>query len=422
MEHYAPVGTGSDFTLTESGLSIYGALEPYKPLVNIYEGFHYAKATTHEGVLNFLSGADVAEGDDTTPRTTLEHYIGNELGMRTLALGAVAHREWGLDANAKAMWDGEAVVPQKNPLVAYDEVFSGLQPTAPEATADSELRDALLTLTEEDITALSTEVSAFSSEQSKLQTHLESIQALRDGGGGEISCTEAPALDAVEAVRTASQGQGDAWFLKEENFPTILAAQLQLAAAAMVCNARPVTAIQSLYTTAELSFGFIDPIASEGHHNGLSHDFSGFSSGEPNMNLREGFATAQKWFIDQLVSQALSRLDVPDPADPDHTVLENSIVLICSEIGDGALHANGTVDLNSSDYLRPYHSYLPLFTVGGGGGSLITGQRLNYHDLEADPGASDRPATELWLTLAKAMGVQTNEFGGSTQIVKEALV
>lgn len=419
-EHFHPTGMGTDFTLADSGVSILGPLEPYKSLINVYEGFNYPGASTHEGIVKFLSGVTVENNDDTTPRTSIEHFIGNELGTSTLALGAVPHRPFGQDFDGKLMWDGQAVVPQKNPLLAYDQVFGGLSsnpnPGGEDPSAD--LHRALLELTEGEIAALQSELQGLTREQNKLQTHLEAIQALKSGGGSVISCTEAPVLAAVEAVRSAAAGQGDEWFLDEKNFPMILAAQLELASAALVCNARPVVGVQPLYANAEVDFGFMG--SSGAHHSVLSHTSPQVSNGVANMTVREPFAKAQRWFVEKLVEHVIEPLDVPDPADPEHTVLENTIVLLASEIGEGAWHTSATTEVLAG--APPgVMSYMPIVTIGGGGGGLKTGQRLNYHNASAPEANRDRPAAELWLTLARAMGSSTMSFGNATKTVEEAL-
>src|SRR5688572_2666451 len=145
-EHFNPVGEGTNFTLAESGVSILGPLEPYKALTNIYDGFMYQGAETHQGIVKFLSGTAVSNSDDTTSRTTIEHFIGNEMGTGTLALGAVPHRVWGQDFDAKLLWDGQAVAPQTSPLVAYDSVFGGLgtNPDVPDTFVQDELQTKFL--------------------------------------------------------------------------------------------------------------------------------------------------------------------------------------------------------------------------------------------------------------------------------------
>jgi hypothetical protein len=119
-EHFNPVVNPSDptdFSLTESGVSILGPLEPYKSLVNVLQGFEYPAASTHEGILTVLSNF-ASSNDESTPRTSFEHAIANGLGARPIILGAVPHREWGIDKDGKLMWDGQAVAPEKNPFAA----------------------------------------------------------------------------------------------------------------------------------------------------------------------------------------------------------------------------------------------------------------------------------------------------------------
>lgn len=413
-EHFNPQGTGSTFSLAESGESILGPLEPYKQLVNVYQGFQYPGASTHEGIVKFLSNHKGANNDDTASRTSIEHYIANELGYQALALGAVAHRPFGQDFDAKLFWDGQPVVPEKNPLKAYDEVFAGLGAGAPETSTNDDLYQSLLSLTEAEIVALQGEVKSLTKEHTKLQTHLESIQSLKTTGGGAISCTSAPVLDAVESLREAAAGQSDEWFLKEENFPAILAAQLEIAAASLLCNARPVVGIQPLYANCEIDFGFMGSAGA--HHSVLSHTGPQIGAGTANMEARAPFAKAQRWFIEQLVTHVIEKLDVDDPADPGRTVLENTTILFASEIGEGAWHLSASDEIMTGPPPGML-SYMPIVTIGGGGGALKTGQVLNYFTTKGN----DREAGELWLTLAKAMGVNTSEFGGATSVVTEAL-
>ncbi|HYQ16520.1 MAG TPA: hypothetical protein VEQ58_12205, partial [Polyangiaceae bacterium] len=57
--------------------------------------------------------------------------------------------------------------------------------------------------------------------------------------------------------------------------------------------------------------------------------------------------------------------------------------------------------------------YIPLITIGGGGGALKTGRIVRN--------AVDRPATDLYLTLARAMGAPLMSFGNSTGVIDEVL-
>ncbi len=426
-EHFRPlVNADGSFTLADSGVSVLGPLEPYKNLVNIYQGFNYPGASTHEGIVKFLSNYSGSNSDDSSTRTSIEHYIGNELNSPTLALGALPHRRWGIDFDGKLMWDAQPVVPENNPLAAFDSIYGNFS-SAPtnDASVQDDLFQALLTLNEAEISSLSKELTGLSKQQSKLQIHLESIQSLRASGTGKnLSCAAVPEIAAVESLRTSAQGKPPEWFLDENNFEPILQAQLQLAASALICNARPVVALQSLYANCEINFGFakasLGLTGSEnlarGHHNGLSHSSFQIQNGMADMNVRADFAWAQRYFVQNLVDHVIEPLGVDDPAAPGSTVLDNTTILVCSEVGDGANHTSATSDILNGPP-PGLTSHLALTTIGGCGGALKTGQVLNYNDGEG----SDRPAGDLWLTLAQAMGVSTTEFGGATNVVQEAL-
>src|SRR5262245_49837757 len=58
-EHYNPRVAESDrtlFSLDQTNVSTLGPLEAYKQYVNVYQGFKYTLANTHDGIVNCLSG------------------------------------------------------------------------------------------------------------------------------------------------------------------------------------------------------------------------------------------------------------------------------------------------------------------------------------------------------------------------------
>lgn len=424
-EHFRPQVMANDptaFSLDQSGVSILGPLQAQlKAHTTVVQGLKYPKgAMTHEALVVALSGASGGDKlpDDSAPRVTLEHQIAAGLNVKPLILGACAHRPFGLDKDGKLMWDGTAVVPEKNPLAAYDAVFAGLgQGTTPAPGPDPNiaLTDALHSLTEAELQGLQQELKALTGEQTKLKTHLEAVQALKASGSGAgvISCDKAPTLAAVDALRAAAAGQSEEFFLKEENFPKLLAAQLQLAGAALRCNARQVVAVQPMYANCEFDFGFMG--TSGAHHSVLSHT-QPQQKPYPEMGLditvREKFATCQRWFIQQLLTHALTPLLEPDPADPSKKVIDNTIVYVMSEIGEGAYHPTATAEIRPGPG-EPVLSYIPSVIIGGGGGALKPGQVVTF--------AQDRPAGDVYLSLCQAMGV-TGSFPDSTGAVRELLV
>jgi hypothetical protein len=431
-EHYNPVwntATPTEFSLNQSGVSILGSLEPYKQYVNVLQGFSYPGASTHQGILTVLSNfGDGRTVDDTTPRTTFEHVIANSLGARPLILGAIPHRPCGIDQDGKLMWDGQYVVPEKNPLAAFDRTFAAATGGAQDVNV--QLRTALSQLTESQIGSLNTELSGLTSAQSKLQIHLDAVRSLRlSGGAGQNSCATLPSLPALELIRQQSAGQpidGDpcgGFFLDEANFPTIMQAQLQVAAQALVCNATPVVAVQSMYTNADINFAFMGSPGS--HHATLSHTGPSSTGSGFNMETRVAFANAQKWFVDQLVTNVVAALNVPDPADPGRLVIDNTLIYMFAEIGEGAWHTSATRRLNFDNITPPAPlAYMPIVTIGGLGGAIKTGQvvRVNPNLQPPDtPPTGDRPAGDIYLALCQAMGVQGATFGNASNPLTEIL-
>jgi hypothetical protein len=419
-EHFRPqvmAADGSAFSLSQSGVSILGPLEEkLKPYVTVVQGLKYPEgAMTHEAIrvcLSGLAGTGGALASDEVPRVTLEHQIAAAWQTKPLVLGAVPHRPFGLDQDAKLMWNGTPVVPEKNPLAAYDAAFSGLTgaPTPSGPDPDVALTTALRDLTQAELEQLHQELAGLTAEQTKLKLHLESLQALRGGSGpGVVSCDTAPTLAGVEAVRAAAAGQGDEFFLKEENFPQLFAAQLQIAGAALRCNARRVVAIQPMYANCELDFGFMGSAGP--HHSALSHTQPQADQVGLMLTAREKFAKAQRWFFEQLTTHALSALLEPDPADPGRKVIDNTVVYVTSEIGEGAYHKTHTDSLQPGP-ITPVLSYVPSVIIGGGGGALKSGQVVTF--------AQDRPAGDLYRALCQALGVN-GDFPDSTSAISEVL-
>jgi len=436
-EHYNPKVNGSDLTsfdLDQTNVSILGPLQKYKSYVNVYEGFRYPDLSgTHEGIVNCLSGLQTI--DDSTPRTTMEQLIGKALNVKPTILGACSHQPYGLDLHGKLFWNGNAIDPEKNPAKAADTLFGGSSSGGSGmVSADAQLRQDLLKLTASEIQTLQSTLGNLTTEKSKLQKHLDAVQGLMSSGtGAKSSCSTKPSLPTVEMVRSASAGQvidpsgGNDYFYQEKNFPLLLKAQMEVIAQALVCNAAPIIGLMPMYATCDFDFTFAGAPGS--HHNGLSHTGpQAASSAQYNSPIspfnydpapRKAFATAQRWFCQQLVDNIVSILaTTDDPTAPGTKVLDNTLIYWMSEIGDGQNHTR----VSEIEYPQ-VPSSLPLVTIGKCAGALKTGQvvRASLGKDATDAGKVNRPATDLYLTIAKAMGAGSVTFPGTTGAVTEAL-
>jgi hypothetical protein len=321
------------------------------------------------------------------------------------------------------------------------------------ADPNVKLRVELLKLTGTEIQELQKSVTGLSKEQSQLQTHLDAVNGLLASGGsgtggsgmGPVvsSCMGRPALPTVDQVRKASAGQvldssgSNDYFYQQANFPLLFKAQLELTAQALICGAAPIVGLMPMYATADFNFqpiigGEKGDASGWEHHNGLSHTgpeadntppYGLYNSPISVDNLkakkRETFGRAQRWFTQQIVDNLVSILAMTkDPSAADgSSVLDNSIIYLMSEIGDGQMHTK-----SSFVYHPQVPNYLPLVSIGKAAGALKTGQVLNY-PVGTDKTASmvDRPATELYLTFAQAMGASGVTFPEAQNLVKEAL-
>jgi hypothetical protein len=146
--------------------------------------------------------------------------------------------------------------------------------------------------------------------------------------------------------------------------------QMDLAAAALACDQTRIITVQWSYSESEHLFQFLNLT---GNHHGISHDFA--SSGA---NF-EAYNKIQTWYAER-VAAFLTKLD--SYPEGDGTLLDNTLVLWGSEIGEASQH-----DLE----LMPY------VLAGKAGGKIRTGRYLDYSNARKD-------SNQLLVSIAHAMG------------------
>jgi hypothetical protein len=107
-----------------------------------------------------------------------------------------------------------------------------------------------------------------------------------------------------------------------------------------------------------------------------------------------------------------------DPAAPGTKVLDNTLIFWMSEIGDGQNHTRWS----EVEYPQ-VPTFLPLVTIGKCAGAIKSGQLVQY-PIGTDQTSAiqkNRPASDLYLTFAKAMGASGATFPGTTGPVTEVL-
>ena len=123
---------------------------------------------------------------------------------------------------------------------------------------------------------------------------------------------------------------------------------------------------------------------SSGHHS-LSHHGGNREKLEGIRKINEHHVKQLAYFFDKLAQVK----------EGDRTLLDNSLIVYGSGIGDGNRHN---------------HDDLPILLAGSGGGAIETGRHVKYKD--------ETPLTNLYLSLLEVAGAPTEKLGDSTGKLK----
>jgi uncharacterized protein DUF1552 len=395
LEHFDPTTTNGDFSLTGRSMLGLAPLVPYQNQVTMVRGIKMADgANNHPAIRAALTGFQEGGTVDS-----IDYVIGQGLGVTAHALGAIPYKKTeGFSSDSHLIKHGGAWVRAvESPADAAGDLFAGLGTgtavTGGMTIDESTFQSDAVALTEKQIDRMRKRVAGLSSEDNKLAIHLQALQGLVGGGTGVKACTTKPMLSDVDATAGIDS-------LDETQFGKILAGHLQASANAMLCGTARVITLQCLWVNSNILMNFPGgPGIPTEHHIGLSH------AGTP----RDPYARAQQWFFQQLADRMLKVLDQPDPADPSHSVLDNSLIYVTTEVSDGGNHnsdAGPTYVFGQERY-----TYLPQILIGGAGGYLKPGGRVVQ---VSDPTIymGGRPHTDVLATIADAMGVPLTSIGG----------
>lgn len=393
IEHVDPGGAG-DNLLGES--SVLSPLSPHSDRVTVVRGIGMNdNASNHGAIRATLTGfSEGGTGD------SIDRVIADALGVQAHVLGAVPYSAGaGFNSDAFLVKHGSTWVrPTENPIDAAETLLGALgasrQPADDGGMAgDADFRREALGLTERELEAMQSAVSGLTKEETKLSVHLDAIRSLKAGGSGPnlVTCDEAPSLPAVDAMAGLDP-------LDPANFGRVLDAHLEVSAAALTCGTAQVLTLQNMWVNADVAFNFEGgPGLAKGHHDPISHSWDAAGRSE--------FATCVRWFYERLATKLVDVLAMtPDPSDPDadRTVLDNTLIYVCSEVSDGANHNSDASEVWVDG--TGYGNYLPAVLVGGGSGAIVS-----------DPSVTvSRTNLDLLATLATAMGVGGVSIGGQT--------
>jgi hypothetical protein len=388
---WRPVGTETSFTFGR----ILKPLEPYKAKLLALGGVNMALADSGfgshhtRGIGGLLTGRPILSGtfESAGPPTagwaagiSIDQHIAKALNpptpWKTLELGVQV-----IDAEVRGrisyLGPSQPVPPMESPYDASDRLFAAAVPP----TAMDRLRarrKTVLDLVGADITAVRGRVGA--EDRLKLDAHLQAVQDIgrrlatpAPGAGGGAACA-GPTVGARMDVAAPA------------NMPAIGKLQMDIAATALACDLTRIVTLQWTYAESNQTFPWLG--INEFHHV-MSH------AGDSDATALENLTKINVWYAEQL-AYFLGKL--ASYVESDRTLLDNTAVVWCNEVGKGNNHA---------------HRDLPVLIAGSCGGHFRTGRFVDY----MAGGAAGRPHNDLLIALAQAMGTTDTSFGDPAHVM-----
>jgi hypothetical protein len=379
-----PTGSEHDFTLSDQ----LAPLAPHKDACVFFRGL--GMGSTDEGshpggAKKLLTATDGGMGQSIDQH--LAATVGASSPYHHLYLGAAATKSGtGDKCISYPDGSGNSVSPIDNPRVAFESLFgAGSMSTSGGGTSGTTVDPAKATVIDGvlgDMKRLRGELGSV--EKEKLDLHADALNEMEKrikgmtvtpGGSTPPASCGMPSIGAVD----------DAKILDDASFPDVLKAQIDLMVLAMACGKTRVGTIQGSYHTSQVNMNrFVGTEMYNPSYDISSHTASHYTD-DPG-KLLPAFAAQVRWWMGRyayLLSELASR---PDP-EGGGSMLDGSLVVLCSEVSDGKVHS---------------HHDMPFVLAGGGGGTVKTGRLLQY---------SNESHGKLFVSLAQAMGQSIQSFG-----------
>jgi hypothetical protein len=366
-------------------------LAPHQDDIIVVEGLEQRSTADgpgdghQKGMGHMLTGTPLQTGDDFTGGNgepagwaggiSIDQHVANTIGMET----RFKSLELGVQVHGATVWTrmnyagpGQPLPPENDPAQVFERLFGDLNEDPQELARIRARRRSVLDFVVGDLNALMPRLGA--EDRAKVDQHMTAVRALEQRlAAGPLASCQVPTIDAPPD------------FMANDNFPAVGQLQMDLLVLALACDMTRVASLMWSQSVGNIRFTWEG--INEGHHT-LSHD--------TNAPAREKLTTIDTWFASQLAYLIQRMKEVPEGGG---TLLDNTAILWCNELGEGASHTRKSI---------------PFVLAGGAGGALNTGRYVYY------PGTKDveiltqsTPHNNLLLTLANAMGLPDTNFGSS---------
>jgi hypothetical protein len=364
-------GSGTSYTMGTA----HALLQPFQSRLSMFANLDgsFGGAPDHSrGTAEFLTGSAIS--DQTTPQVdvSIDQVIAASLEpdtpVRSLHLGPTPYPAgppsdtgWPSGYNTFISWSSPTApnAPLESAQVAFDQLFvpTGTDPAL--AAKRLRLRQSILDHTIDQIDAIAPRLGK--DDGHKLDEYLTAVR--------DVESHLQLGTDGCGTGTPPAQGL---------SFPDHTRAMLDIIVLALRCDATRIVTYSMDYGFGNKDFSFLG-LGTFKHHN-LSH--SGTAQ-----NVIDSHKAIVRWYMDQF-AYFLGELQGVD--ENGSTLLDNSIVYMGSDVGDGWAHA---------------HSNLTNMLAGGGAGALNPGRLIDAAGASYD---------SVLLALAHAMDAPVPSFSGES--------
>jgi len=383
MDKWTPVGTGSDFTFSQS----LTPLEPFRDQLLVLSGLAQMQARSFDdgagdhsrGTAAWLSGihAKRTEGADVQLGITADQIAARELGQYT----PLASLELGLETidlvgncdngyscaymNTLSWRNATTPLPiEINPRKVFRRLFGAGNSTA-ERMAQIKDRRSILDSVLQDVARLQGTLGP--SDHQRLTQYLDAIRDVER----RIERAEERNAEPELPLMPVPDGVPDTF---EEHIQVMFDLQV-------LAFQTDMTRVVTFLIGRELSNRTYPGIGITEAHHSLSHHQSNAEKIEKLIKINTYHVQKLTYLLDKLRSTA----------DGDGSLLDHSMIVYGSGLSDGNRHD---------------HSPLPTLVVGGGAGLVKGGRHLQY--------PKETPMTNLLVTLLDHTGIPVDTLGDST--------
>jgi hypothetical protein len=376
-----PTGTETNFTLP----AMADPLNAIKSDCVFLQGISmYAGEPTHQGGTKKVITA--------TGPVSLDVMLGQKLKgaapFDAVQLGVASTFEDG-SGSISYIGPGQQAKPDDNPLNVFSRLFGDIKPmtgngmmSGPDLGARQ--RQSVLDAIKGDLMSLQARLGG--TEKARLDNHMQYLRDIE--ARATMMVAPGVACDVNSFNKVGFQVDPNSYdypkvYHKVENFQLVGQLQMDLIVLALSCN---LTRVMTLMWSHAVSPTKLPDLAvTLGNH-----DSSHYGTSPMSDNARQ-FVLYRRWFMDRFVSlvQALKRTPFGNG-----NLFDSTVMLICSDIGDGDLHE---------------HKNVPFVVAGGSKTGLRGGRYLDFTG--KGMGGQNETHAKILVSIANAVGVPIDSFG-----------